>query len=99
MVEGWSLDDCNGKAAMVMKPIIIVRKPVGIGCSETAVRVVGSIPPAKGGGKCGGTMLRFTLSRIEEGLGHEGFECTRCHRRVKYVPPGPVEYRQRVVSS
>ncbi len=81
------------------KPFVIVRKPVGIGCGSKARRVVGSIEPAKGGGACDGTMLRLTLSRIEEGLGHEGFECTKCHRRVKYVPPGPVEYRAPVVSS
>ncbi len=82
-----------------MKPFVIVRKPVGVGCGSQSRLVVGGIYPAKGGGKCGGVMLRLTLSRIEEGLGHEGFECTVCKRRVKYVPPGPIEYRQPAVSS
>lgn len=63
----------------------IVREPVGVNCSSASGRVEGSIPPAKGGGKCRGVMGRITLSRLEEGLGHEGFECTSCHRRVKYV--------------
>lgn len=71
-----------------MKTFLIVRKPVGINCSGMSGRVVGSIPPSPGGGKCRGTMNRLTLSRLEEGLGHEGFECASCGRRVKYVPPG-----------
>jgi len=50
---------------------IVVRKPVGIKCTQP---------------KCGGLVVRVDLSRLEEGLGHEGFECRKCHRRVKYVP-------------
>lgn len=34
-----------------------------------------------------GVLFRVDLSRLEEGLGHEGFECDRCRYRVKYVPP------------
>lgn len=63
---------------------IVVRKPVGVNCNGLTVR--GGIPSAAGGGKCGGVMMRKDLSRLEEGLGHEGFECNVCHRRVKYVP-------------
>lgn len=38
---------------------------------------------------CKGTLWRITLSRLEERLGHEGFKCAKCMRRVKYVPsPG-----------
>ena len=33
-----------------------------------------------------GVMFRLTLSRLEEGLGHEGFQCDKCGERVKYVP-------------
>lgn len=85
---------------MKKKPMTVVRKPVGVCCSSQGPHVVGSIWPAKGATPmCRGVMGRITLSRIEEGLGHEGFECTACGRRVKYVPPGPVEYRQRVVST
>lgn len=53
----------------MIAPFVIVRKPVGVAC----------------GGKCRGVLFRVTLSRLEEGLGHEGFECDTCHRRVKYV--------------
>lgn len=67
------------------KSMVVVHKPVGVACG-TGRTVHGGVPPAKGGGKCGGVMNRITLSRLEEGLGHEGFECTECHRRVKYVP-------------
>lgn len=35
---------------------------------------------------CRGVLMRQTLSRLEEGLGHEGFKCDKCNRRVKYVP-------------
>lgn len=54
-----------------MQPMIAQNKPVGINCGKS---------------KCDGTMLRINLSRIEEGLGHEGFECSKCHRRAKFVP-------------
>jgi len=70
-----------------MKPMVVVRKPVGVACGSKGRTVRGGVPPAKGGGDCGGVMNRITLSRLEEGLGHEGFECTTCHRRVKYVEP------------
>jgi hypothetical protein len=70
-----------------LKPFTIVRTPVGVNCSGHGHHVVGSIPPAKGAtAKCMGVMFRLTLSRLEEGLGHEGFECDKCGRRVKYVP-------------
>jgi hypothetical protein len=39
-----------------------------------------------GRNRCKGILFRLTLSGIEEGLGHEGFECDTCHLRVKYVP-------------
>jgi hypothetical protein len=70
------------------KPTVVVRKPVGVNCSGQGPHVVGSIFPAKGATpRCRGVMGRITLSRLEEGLGHEGFECDKCGRRVKYVPP------------
>ncbi len=50
---------------------VIVRKPV-----ETV----------RCGAGCAGVLMRVGLSRLEEGLGHEGFECDVCRRRVKYVP-------------
>lgn len=69
------------------KPFTIVRTPVGVNCSGHGHHVVGSIPPAKGATpRCMGVMFRLTLSRLEEGLGHEGFQCDKCGRRVKYVP-------------
>lgn len=68
------------------KQMTVTREPVGINCGTGSGRVVGSIPPSSGGGKCGGLMARITLSRLEEGLGHEGFECQSCGRRVKYAP-------------
>lgn len=67
--------------------MLIVRKPVGINCSSKRSGVEGMLPAAKGGpDTCRGAMSRITLSRLEEGLGHEGFECSDCRRRVKYVP-------------
>lgn len=33
-----------------------------------------------------GVMCRLTLSRLEEGLGHEGFQCDKCGVKVKRVP-------------
>lgn len=75
---------------LASKPFTIVRKPVGVNCSGHGHHVVGSIPPAKGATpKCMGVMFRLTLSRLEEGLGHEGFQCDKCGRRVKYVPVQP----------
>jgi hypothetical protein len=74
--------------ATALKPFTIVRTPVGVNCSGHGHHVAGSIPPAKGATpKCMGVMFRLTLSRLEEGLGHEGFQCDKCGRRVKYVPP------------
>lgn len=35
-----------------------------------------------------GVMFAVPLSRLEEGLGHEGFKCDKCGKSVKYVPPG-----------
>lgn len=65
---------------------LIVREPVGVNCSNKTPRVVDSIPAPPGGGECRGVLARITLSRLEEGLLHEGYQCTDCHRRVKYVP-------------
>lgn len=56
------------------KPFVITRKPVELAC------------PACAKNKKYGVMARVTLSRLEEGLGHEGFECYSCHYRLKYVP-------------
>jgi len=33
-----------------------------------------------------GVLCRVTLSRLEEGLGHEGFKCNACDYALKYVP-------------
>jgi hypothetical protein len=33
-----------------------------------------------------GVLFRVDLSRLEEGLGHEGFQCDKCGHTVKYVP-------------
>jgi hypothetical protein len=54
-----------------MSFMTIQRRPVEVTC---------------GVAKCRGVMTRINLSRLEEGLLHEGFECASCHRRVKYVP-------------
>lgn len=71
-----------------MTKTTITKKPVGVNCNAKKPAVVGALPAAPGGPeKCPGVMGRITLSRLEEGLGHEGFECGTCHRRVKYVPP------------
>lgn len=70
-----------------MNTYIITRKPVGINCSSKKPAVVGALPASKGGpDKCPGVMFRVNLSRLEEGLGHEGFQCDKCGRKVKYVP-------------
>ena len=70
-----------------MTNMTITKKPVGINCSSTRPVVGSPLPAAPGGNpKCPGVMSRIDLSRLEEGLGHEGFECSSCHRRVKYVP-------------
>lgn len=58
--------------------MIVVRKPVGVTCSACV---------KAGRPRSASVMLRISLSRLEEGLGHEGFECNVCHTRVKYVPP------------
>jgi len=73
--------------ATATKPFTIVNKLVGVNCSGHGHHVATSIPPAKGATpRCMGVMFRITISRLEEGLGHEGFECDKCGRRVKYVP-------------
>lgn len=65
----------------------ITTKPVGVNCNAKKPSVVGAIYSAPGGDdKCPGVMFRATLSRIEEGLGQEGYMCSHCGRRVKYVP-------------
>lgn len=33
-----------------------------------------------------GILWRTDLSRLEEGLGHEGFTCEKCKHSIKYVP-------------
>lgn len=54
------------------RPFELTHKPVvRVGCGKN---------------QCRGILMRLTLSRIEEGLGHEGFQCDTCERRVKYVP-------------
>lgn len=63
---------------VAMKPFKIVNKPVGVACPACAM---GKNEPGKG------VMFRIPLSRIEEGMGHEGFECDKCGERRKYVPP------------
>lgn len=45
------------------------------------------VPVECGKNKCKGVMWRVTLSRLEEGLGHEGYQCNACKRTVKFVPP------------
>jgi hypothetical protein len=55
---------------MAIKLPTIVKNPPGATCPD----------------KCDGLLMRYTLSRLEEGLGHEGFECDRCRKRLKYVP-------------
>jgi hypothetical protein len=57
------------------KPFIVTHKPVGVGC-----------PACHKAKRLHGVMFRLTLSRLEEGLGHEGFECDKCGERIKYVP-------------
>jgi len=32
------------------------------------------------------TLMRVSLSRLEEGLGHEGFKCDNCKTLVRVVP-------------
>lgn len=39
-----------------------------------------------GKNKCKGVLWRVDLSRLEEGLKHEGYKCDVCGRKVKYVP-------------
>ena len=52
----------------------ITRKPVEKGaCPKCA-------------NKFRGVLFRIQLSRLEEGLGHEGFRCDKCGYSVKYVP-------------
>jgi len=66
---------------------VITNKPVGVNCNAKKPAVVGALYSAPGGdNKCPGVMFRRDLSRIEEGLGHEGYMCDKCGRRVKYVP-------------
>lgn len=71
----------------------ITRKPiVHVACGASVVppvsRLISAVSRlASDNGRCRGTLLRVTLSRLEEGLGHEGFMCDMCGRRVKYVPP------------
>lgn len=59
------------------KPFHVTHKPVEVGCPVCAKN------------KKYGVMYRLTLSRLEEGLGHEGFECGSCGHRLKYVPKDP----------
>lgn len=59
----------------------IERATCGAAVTSTTSRLIST------DGKCRGVLMRQTLSRIEEGLGHEGFACDACGRRIKYVPP------------
>ncbi len=65
---------------------VVTHKPIehvacGASVTPTTSRMVAT------NGKCRGVLMRQMLSRIEEALGHEGFACDACGRRVKYVPP------------
>ena len=51
---------------------VVTKKPVGLYCD---VRKIGK-------GKCGGVLWRLQLSRLEEGLGHEGYRCEKWGRPV-----------------
>lgn len=33
-----------------------------------------------------GVMVRVDLSRLEEGLGHAGYRCSRCGHTIKRIP-------------
>lgn len=48
----------------------ITHKPVPVNCPK----------------RCRGVMFAQHLSRLEEGLGHEGYKCDKCGYAVKYVP-------------
>lgn len=48
----------------------ITRKPVSIACPACEK----------------GVLFRVDLSRLEEGLQHQGYRCDRCGYAVKYVP-------------
>jgi hypothetical protein len=73
---------------------VATTESVGLTCSSMGSRIVGSIPPAPNPrvrrSKCGGLMQRLShgLSRLEQFLSHELFECSSCKRRVKMVPRG-----------
>jgi hypothetical protein len=69
-----------------MTNTMITTKPVSVACGTNGRGIVGQIPLTPGGGACAGVLLRITLSRIEEGLGQEGFLCDTCGRKVKYIP-------------
>ncbi len=32
------------------------------------------------------TLMRVSLSRLEEGLGHEAFRCEKCDTTIKVIP-------------
>lgn len=46
----------------------------------------GEVPVGCPKAKCKGVLFRVELSRLEEGLGHEGFRCETCGHTVKRVP-------------
>lgn len=54
-----------------LKPFTVTRRPI-VECP---------VP------RCSGVLWRVPLSRLEEGLHHEGFRCDKCEHAVKYVPP------------
>ena len=60
----------------------ITRKTVPIACGTS----LGDERLVRHPKSCGGVLARVTLSRLEEGLGHEGFRCDKCGRGVKRVP-------------
>lgn len=50
----------------------ITNKPVPVSCPNSKT--------------CRGVLFRMTLSRLEEGLGHEGYKCDKCGHKIKHVP-------------
>lgn len=61
--------------------IIPLSKLPGSRRAKSGAHKVGCITP-----KCKGLLWRADLSRLEEGLGHEGYRCDTCKVFVKTVP-------------
>lgn len=61
----------TNKLAAATKPFKVTHKPItDIKCRACKRGVLWSVQ----------------LSRLEEGLGHEGYACDKCRNRIKYVP-------------